>query len=496
MKKNILPFIMVFIGQFLSAQAPTELEIHKSDRFEEKNKANDINVLCKLDNGNLFTLRFGKKYCIADLMNDKLEFITKVTIKKGKKEAYKGHVRLGDKVKVFTVDATDKSERIINCYIFDLLNGSYEKRQLVRLPIIRGKTFFKDEHSIQTGFDISGNNRYVAIAMGSAKRKKCHFYMYVFDSDNLKTIYKNKYEENDTLGFEPKGILVDNEGSIFLLKKVWIHTDAYAFTSDDEIENYQFQLQSLHEVDTKTIKIASEGKFIKSLRMRSVNNTIQLLGCYADKGYDRIEGTCTFTVNKADLTVKSSKTNIFTKKIFEDVFNSDENPWLLGFSIDRIIENKNGVAHMILVKTKPSEDFFNNFDNSPFMFQTDGSFKLTLLILKVNPSGELVWGRGIYKLSEHYDFNAFVKNEKLHLLLNSGEKVLNNPEKKVIFKERSLGFTALYDVVYDTDGNVTYHKVHNNESQKFYMPISGLFADGYFLVSNKDRFDRKYMLLN
>ncbi|WP_298419969.1 hypothetical protein [uncultured Kordia sp.] len=496
MNRVILIFILSFIGHTLLAQSPTELLIQRSDRFVENDKADDLKVLCKMDNGNLFTVRFGKKHCIVNLLNSKLELQFNKTIEKEKGEIYKGHIRMGNKMKIFTVDASNKRERIINCYIFDLLQGSHQKQQLVRLPIEKGKELFQTEKKLQTGFSISENHKYVAIAMGSAKRKKRTYFTYVFDSENLETVSKNRFQENDTNGFDPKGMYVDNEATIFLLKKVWIETDEYAFDEEDEIENYEYQLHKLNQGNKTSVKIQTEGKFIKSLRMRSINNTLQLLGYYADKGYDRIEGTCTFTINKDDLTVQSSKTNLFPKQLFSDVFGKNDRSWLLGFSIDYLIEDKKGNAYLLAKSTTDTDiSSGSSFLNNQHIITTETALKINIIILKINASGELVWGRGLHKISKHGDYNAFIKNEKIHILMNSGEKTLEKMKKRAIFKDESL-FSALYDIVYASDGSVSYHKIQNNEEHDLYIPIHGLYTKGIFLITSEDKYDRKYMKLN
>ncbi|GAB5563050.1 MAG: hypothetical protein Wins2KO_01130 [Winogradskyella sp.] len=118
-----------------------------------------------------------------------------------------------------------------------------------------------------------------------------------------------------------------------------------------------------------------------------------------------------------------------------------------------------------------------------------------ILILKFNSSGQLDWGRSIFKRATAPSYNAFVKDDELHVLLNSGKNLLEKKDGRTKVSKGWFESTSLYDIVYDKFGEVTYSKIQDNKGKTFYLPYFGTFEEGKFIMMSSGRKKRQFMIL-
>ena len=56
-----------------------------------------------------------------------------------------------------------------------------------------------------------------------------------------------------------------------------------------------------------------------------------------------------------------------------------------------------------------------------------------ILIMKFDNNGKLDWSRSVFKKAQSPSYNAFIKNDELHVILNSG-KNLNEKKDGIVAK--------------------------------------------------------------
>jgi len=119
-----------------------------------------------------------------------------------------------------------------------------------------------------------------------------------------------------------------------------------------------------------------------------------------------------------------------------------------------------------------------------------------ILITKFSPEGNLIWGRSIFKRSHSPSYNTFIKDDKLHVLLNSGKNLSEKQDGRLKVSKGWFESSALYDFVYDKEGNLVYEKIQdNNKGKTRYVPYRGSYANGKFVMYNHSESKMRLMIL-
>ena len=119
-----------------------------------------------------------------------------------------------------------------------------------------------------------------------------------------------------------------------------------------------------------------------------------------------------------------------------------------------------------------------------------------IIITKFNAEGELLWGKSIFKRASLPSYNAFIKDDKLHILMNSGKKLKESLDGRLKVSKGLFEATALYDFVYDKDGNLELEKIQDNTKGKTkYIPYKGSYRNGKFVMFNHGINSKRLMIL-
>ena len=110
-------------------------------------------------------------------------------------------------------------------------------------------------------------------------------------------------------------------------------------------------------------------------------------------------------------------------------------------------------------------------------------------------NGELDWGRSVNKRATGPSYNAFLKNDELHIILNSGKNLLEKKDGRTKVSKGWFESSSLYDIVYSSDGKVSYDKIQNNKGKVYYTPYYGTFTDGKFITTTTRRKKKKFLKL-
>ena len=118
-----------------------------------------------------------------------------------------------------------------------------------------------------------------------------------------------------------------------------------------------------------------------------------------------------------------------------------------------------------------------------------------ILIMKINKAGNLDWGRSIFKRSGAPSYNVFLKDDKLHVLLNSGKNLIEKEDGRTKVSKGWFESTSLYDIVFDKYGDSSYNKVQDNKGNTHYIPYFGTFNNGTFIMTSAGRKKKQFMIL-
>jgi hypothetical protein len=118
-----------------------------------------------------------------------------------------------------------------------------------------------------------------------------------------------------------------------------------------------------------------------------------------------------------------------------------------------------------------------------------------ILILKFDKTGAINWGRSIFKRANSPSYNAFLKNDQLHVLLNSGKNLTEKSDGRTKVSKGFFESTALYDFTYSVDGEVAYNKIQDNKGNNYYMPFYGTFNSDVFIMVSDGVRKKQFMIL-
>ena len=118
-----------------------------------------------------------------------------------------------------------------------------------------------------------------------------------------------------------------------------------------------------------------------------------------------------------------------------------------------------------------------------------------ILITKFNPNGDLIWGRSIFKNATEPSYNVFLKNNKLHVLLNSGKNLIEKKDGRLKVSKGFLESTSLYDFVFDADGTMVHEKIQDNKGNTTYIPYRGSYGKDTFVMYNHSESQKRLMIL-
>ena len=118
-----------------------------------------------------------------------------------------------------------------------------------------------------------------------------------------------------------------------------------------------------------------------------------------------------------------------------------------------------------------------------------------IFVLKINKEGQLVWGRSIFKRSTSPSYNAFLKNDKLYIILNSGKKLLKKKDGRTKVSQGLFESSSLYNIIFSKNGEVVYEKIQDNKRKTFYLPYFGNYDFDRFIMPNNVINRKKFMIL-
>lgn len=498
MKKTVLLVVCCLLGYALHSQeeVTTKLKITESAQFKDEVAVEGIDVVYTNPAGKTAIVRFGRKSILLDVFNDNLDKEFFKIIKKEKKEVYKGHLSYDNEIKVFTVYSPKKKERIVYCHTFNIKNNTHQKTKLFEANVKKGGGLFTGSNKRQTSFAISPNQQYIAIATDNIKKKSNSYRIHVFESENLNLVYTKSYRDHEKQYFSHNDLIVDDEATVYSLGKL------YKNGKSDKKKgkaNYEFVLHKISESAISNVSVKLEEEFVRTLIISQKNNQLHLLGFYSEKNSNRLKGGCDFVINETDLTVASKKITELPKQVYEDLYGyrrgkrkKKKGKELSNFYVDYTIEDTKGNTYILAEEFYITTRYVGTGMNG--YWETIPHYD-DILILKFNGNGELSWGRSIFKRSTAPSYNVFLKNDELHVILNSGKNLLEKKDGRTKVSKGWFESSSLYDIVYSSDGKVSYDKIQDNRGKVYYTPFYGTYTDGKFITTTTRRKKKQFLAL-
>ena len=497
MKK--LPILcLLLISHFALAQSSTILKVSESKEYKDEVKSIDVIAIQTSESGETAIVRNGKRDLLFDIFDANLSKVFSKIVKSSKKERYVGHLFYNNLLKVFTVYSPKKDERILYCHTLDLTSKSYTKITVFEASIEKKQKLFGSRKNHNTSFALSPNGDYFAIATDNIRKNKNSYTIRVFDAKTEKLIYKRSYQEDKERTFKHNDLYIDNETNVYSLGKLFFNGKSNTNFNGDA--NYQFVLNKITKDKNTELLLDLKEEHIQSLSISQINNQLHLLGFYSELNVGRIKGGCNFVIDTNNFNVKAKKTQALPKQVYKDLYGyrtakrkNKKKKELRNFDIDYVLTDMEGGTFLIAEEFYITEIYVQTGMSGGYwrtVYHYDD-----ILILKFTPSGELAWGRSIFKRSTAPSYNAFIKDNQLHIILNSGKNLTEKSDGRTKVSKGLFESSSLYDFEYSVNGDVSYNKIQDNKGKEFYLPYYGTYQSNKFIMMSSGRRKKSFMIL-
>jgi hypothetical protein len=497
MKKLLLIFLLT-ASNSIFAQSTTHLKVSESAEYKDNVKSIDVLAIRTSESGETALVRSGKKNFLFDIFDTNLSKTFSKVVKSDKKETFVGDLFYDNQLKIFTVYAPEKDERILYCHNLDLVTKSYNKTTIFKTSVEKNQSLFGSRKNHNTSFALSPNGNYFAIATDNIRKNKNAYTIRVYDSKNEALIYEKSYQEDEEKAFEHNDLYIDDNATVYSLGKLFLNG-----TSDkknDGEANYQFVLNKITQEQSSNILLDLENEHIQSLSISQTNNELHLIGFYSELNVYRIKGGCDFVIDTANFSIKRKKTQVLPKQVYEDLYGyrtaerkNNKKKELKNFEVDYVLKDAAGNIFLIaeefyITQTYVQAGMTGGYWRTVFHYDD-------ILILKFSSNGDLAWGRSIFKRSNVPSYNAFLKDEQLHIILNSGKNLTEKDDGRTKVAQGWLESSSLYDFEFSENGDIAYNKIQDNKGNEFYLPYYGTYEINKFIMMSSEKKQKTFMIL-
>lgn len=497
--KKLALIVMLLALHFATAQeSTTKLTVTESEEYKDKVKANDILSIHTTESGLTGIVRNSKRDILFDIFDANLKKVFNEVVESDKKETFVGELFYDNEIKFFTVYAPKKTERIVYCHIFDIAAKTHKKVKLFETTVEKKQLLFSGQNKRQTSFAISPNGNYFAITTDNIKKNSNSYTIRVFNANNLSLLYEKAYQEHEKRFYQHNDLSIDDNATVYGLGKLFIKGRSLKRKGD---ANYEFVLNKVTQSGTNDITISlGEDEHIQSLNISIIQDELHLLGFYSEKNVFKIKGGCNFVIDTNALAVKRKRSYELPIEVYKDLYGENradrkksKGKEISNFYVDYVLQDNNGNTYIL------AEEFY--ITQTYVSTGTTGGYWVTtyhyddILIMKFDAKGELSWGRSIFKKATAPSYNAFLKDDQLHVILNSGKRLTEKNDGRTKVSKGFLESTALFDFVYSADGKVSYDKIQDNKGNTYYTPYFGTFENNTFIMASDGRKKKQFMIL-
>ncbi|CAM3500226.1 hypothetical protein FLGE108171_00565 [Flavobacterium gelidilacus] len=496
--KKILCIALLFSINLVKSQVTTQLKVSESPEFKDEITVDGVLAIHTTKSGKTGLVRANKNNFLLDVFDAKLNKIFSKRVESSKKESFDGYVSYENEIKYITVLSPSKRERIVYCNTFNIETKTHSQKELFKADVEKGG-LFTGRNKRGTNVAISPNGKYIAIATDNIKKNLNSYKIHVFDSETLKVVFEKTYQEDEGNYFEPNDLFVDDEANVFALGKLFISGKSKKKDGD---ANYDFVLNKISKGNNQSTKISLEsGNFISSLAINYYENQLSLVGFYSNEREGNIKGGCNFKINASSLVIIAKKNSELPKDVYEDLYgdakaerHDKKKKELNSFYVDYVVRDDQGNTIVLAEEFYVTQTYVATGMNGAGYWTTTYHYD-DILILKFDKNGEISWGRSIFKRATVPSYNAFLKDDKLHVILNSGKNLTEKSDGRTKVSKGWFESSALYDFTYSPDGKVDYNKIQDNKGNTYYLPFYGTYnLDTFIMMSDGGR-KKQFMIL-
>ncbi|MGC1473501.1 MAG: hypothetical protein WA775_12985 [Psychroserpens sp.] len=498
--KNLLLLCSLIVSTLSLAQSTTTLKVSESEEYKDKKKSEDVIAIYTSDASETAIVRNSKKDFLFDMFDANLNKTFSKVVESSKKETHVGDLFYDNQLKFFTVYAPKNDERVVYCHTLDLSAKSHKKTVIFETTVEKKQRLFGSRKNHNTSFALSPNGNYFAIATDNITKNKNAYTIRVFDAKTEALLYKTTYQEDEKRAFKHNDLYIDDSMNVFSLGKLYLNNHGKSNKKLNGDAAYEFVLNKVSKDKNTELIIDLEDEHIQSLSFSKTNDVLHLRGFYSELNVDRIKGGCDFVINTNTMSVVTKKAQALPKQVYSDLYGyrtadrkNKKKKELRNFDIDYVLTDDQGGTYLIAEEFYITQNYVQNGTMGGY-WQTVFHYD-DILILKFRPNGDLEWGRSVFKRANVPSYNAFLKNDQLHIILNSGKNLTEKSDGRTKVSKGWFESSSLYDFEYSVNGEVSYNKIQDNSGNEFYLPFYGTYNNDKFIMMSSGRRKKTFMIL-
>lgn len=496
--RTFLSLMLIFMFNELIAQFSSKLNISKSLDYVDQVKTDSIISFYTNQNGQTGVIRDSKKNIVFDVFDKDLKKNHTQIIERHKKETIVGDLFFGNEIRVFTEYAIRKNERILYCHIFNI--EDYKHSQVIVYETVIGgrQALYSEMKDHQIAFTLSNDGQYLAIASDNLDKNDDSFLVRVFHSNTLEEVYTNTFLDNSVNYFELQDLAISNSGVVYSLGKLYLNGRSEKKGGE---ANYTYILNKVDKGVNKALSVEMDDLHVETMAISLMENQIHLLGLFSEKNVSKVKGGCSFLVNLETFSITSNLRADLPIEVFEEIYGTErahrkQKKELSNFNIDYLLTDNSGNTYIL------AEEFYmtGSYSSGALMGAVGGGSSVPhyddILVLKFKSSGDLEWGRGLFKRSNEHSYNAFLKNGSVHIILNSGKDLLEKEDGRTKISKGWLESSALYNFTFSKEGLESNHKILDYEEGYRYLPQLGTYHNNKFIMMSSGKKRKHFAILD
>ncbi len=496
--KRKLPLctILLLATHLITAQS-TYFNVKESQEFKDHHRNTSVLAVHTTASNETIVARSSRKKIVFEVYDEQVKNTFNKVVDIPKKEVVISDLFFNNELKIFTLTSPSKTERILKCHILNLDSKEHRIVELFSTTVEKKQALFSGQNKRQTNISISPNENYLAIATDDIKKNSNSYLIHVFDAKSLKLLFTKNYYSNPEKFYRSSDMIIDDNGSVYTLGKEFLSGKR---EKKDDKANYSFVMTKITKdaIASNTLAL-DDNELIQSLAISNKESVFDLFGFSSEKKAGRINSISQIKIDPVTLQVLNKKRTKLPEQVYQDIYgerkvNQKKGKELKSFYLDHAIEDELGNTYLLAEEFYVTSVYVPNGMNGGGYMQTVFHYD-DILILKLNPEGELDWGRSIFKKATSPSYNAFVNNNKLHVFLNSGKKLKEKKDGRTKVAKGWLQSSSLYDFVYDEEGQLTREKIRDNKGKSEYVPYLGNFRNNKFIMFSRSKYSRQLMVL-
>lgn len=490
MTKGFATMMCMVAGVFLWAQ-DIPVNYNLGDNYSDRYKYSTVLTIDSPNKGQTVLVRtyYGgfplhtKGYFI-EIYDEKLDLIADYNYKYAGEHMVDGFVKNGQ---LYLLELVYNYEQSAYQYVIhhsSLGNFSFSERILLSIPskeVANPLAVNKYNRNFGNGFSTATyfNDQRSAFAITAhfreGREQKYEVYLYGTDLKLQLTYDFSSEVEDKNYAFENIEVSKD-------LKTVYLMGKAYfkKRRMDATERRFQYELVRFDAKGHRTQEFTDPGRFPESLKPILLDNSLKIVGFYADRKDHRYNGLVYFELNRNSLDITSKKYNAFSQQFMKDKFGREVDTEIKNLIFKDVHLTPDG---NILFS---AEEYFvsQGEDISSGHTQITERYHYNDIVLaKLNAQGDMEWARNINKTevtqgdASYASYTAFGKGENMFFFINSGENPQKISNERILFKQGYSRNPNMFVIKVDALGNLSHQKLVDDKEVRLPIMVSRAYID-------------------